>query len=58
MYDSQTALIDNYINPIIRDMEVQALTPRVVYEGGSLVRHRKSYLTFCWRAAKTIMRQS
>lgn len=30
MYDSQTALISNYINPIIGDMEVQAITPRVV----------------------------
>lgn len=30
MYDSQTALIANYINPIIGDMEVQAVTPRVV----------------------------
>lgn len=29
MYDSQTALIANYINPIIGDMEVQAITPRV-----------------------------
>ena len=30
MYDSQTALIVNYINPIIGDMEVQAVTPRAV----------------------------
>ena len=30
MYDSQTALIANYINPIIGDMEVQAVTSRVV----------------------------
>ena len=30
MYDSQTALIANYINPIIGDMEVQAVTPRAV----------------------------
>ncbi len=30
MYDSQSALIANYINPIIGDMEVQAVTPRVV----------------------------
>lgn len=30
MYDSQTALIANYINPIIGDMEVQSITPRVV----------------------------
>ena len=27
MYDSQTALIANYINPIIGDMEVQAVLP-------------------------------
>ncbi len=30
MYDSQTALIANYIIPIIRDMEVKAVTPRAV----------------------------
>lgn len=30
MYDSSTALIANYINPILGDMEVQAITPRVV----------------------------
>ena len=30
MYDGQTGLIANYINPIIGDMEVQAVTPRVV----------------------------
>ncbi len=30
MYDGQTALIANYINPIIGDMEVQEITPRVV----------------------------
>lgn len=30
MYDGQTALIANYINPIIGDMEVQTVTPRVV----------------------------
>lgn len=30
MYDSQTALIANYINPIIGDMEMQDITTRVV----------------------------
>lgn len=30
MYDSQTSLIANYIDPIIGDMEVQTITPRVV----------------------------
>ncbi len=30
MYDSNTAIIANYINPIIGDMEVQAVTTRVV----------------------------
>ena len=30
MYDSQMALIANYINPIIGDLEVQAINPRVV----------------------------
>ena len=29
MYDSQTALIANYINPIIGDLKVQDITPRV-----------------------------
>lgn len=30
MYDSSCALIANYINPIIGDMKVQSITPRVV----------------------------
>lgn len=30
MYDSQNSLINNYINPIIGDMEVQDITTRVV----------------------------
>ena len=30
MYDSQNSLIANYINPIIGDMKVQDITPRVV----------------------------
>ena len=30
MYDSQNSLIANYINPIIGNMEVQSITPRVV----------------------------
>lgn len=30
MYDSNSSLISNYINPIIGDMEVQAITPRVI----------------------------
>ena len=30
MYDSQNSLIANYINPIIGDMKVQDVTPRVV----------------------------
>lgn len=30
MYDSQNSLISNYINPIIGEMEVQTVTPRVV----------------------------
>ena len=30
MYDSQTGLIANYINPIIGDLEVQSITPRTV----------------------------
>lgn len=30
MYDSNTAIIANYVNPIIGDMEVQAVTTRVV----------------------------
>ena len=30
MYDSNTAIIANYVNPIIGDLEVQAITTRVV----------------------------
>lgn len=30
MYDGQVSLIANYINPIIGDLEVQVITPRVV----------------------------
>lgn len=30
VYDSNSALIANYINPIIGNMEVQAITPRVI----------------------------
>lgn len=30
MYDSQTALIANYINPVIGDMAIQSITPRLV----------------------------
>ena len=30
MYDSNTSIIANYINPILGDMEVQAVTTRVV----------------------------
>ncbi len=30
MYDSNTSIIANYVNPIIGTMEVQAITPRVV----------------------------
>lgn len=30
MYDSQTALIANYINPVIGDMAIQNITPRLV----------------------------
>lgn len=30
MYDSQNSLISNYINPIIGDLKVQKVTPRVV----------------------------
>ena len=29
MYDSQTGLINNYVNPILGDMEVQSITTRV-----------------------------
>lgn len=39
MYDSQNSLINNYINPIIGDMEVQAVTPRVV-DGSDLAKDR------------------
>ena len=30
MYDGQTTLIANYINPIIGDLDVQEISPRVV----------------------------
>ena len=30
MYDAQTSLIANYINPIIGDLEVQSVTSRIV----------------------------
>lgn len=29
MYDTNTAIIANYINPLIGDMEVQSITARV-----------------------------
>lgn len=44
MYDGQTALIANYINPIIGDMEVQDITPRVVDKYIQTLQKRLLYL--------------
>lgn len=52
MYDSQTALIANYIDPIIGDMEVQAITPRAVDGYVKTLQKTKCVSTKC-RQAKT-----
>ena len=52
MYDSQTALIANYINPIIGDMEVQAITPRAVDGYVKTLQKTRCVSTRC-RQAKT-----
>ena len=52
MYDSQTALIANYIDPIIGDMEVQAITPRAVDGYVKTLQKTRSVSTKC-RQAKT-----
>ena len=53
MYDSQTALIANYINPIIGDMEVQAVTPRVVDSYIQTLQKTKSVSTKNRKASTT-----
>lgn len=53
MYDSQTALIANYINPIIGDMEVQAVTPRVVDSYIQTLQKTKSVSTKTRKATTT-----
>ena len=50
MYDGQTALIANYINPIIGDMEVQAVTPRAV-DGYKMCIRDRPYATFICASA-------
>ena len=52
MYDSQTALIANYIDPIIGDMEVQAITPRAVDGYVKTLQKTRCVSTRC-RQAKT-----
>ncbi|MBE6935098.1 MAG: site-specific integrase [Ruminococcaceae bacterium] len=53
MYDSQTSLISNYINPIIGDMEVQAVTPRVVDGYIQTLQHTKCVSTKTRKAQTT-----
>ena len=53
MYDSQTALIANYINPIIGNMQVQEITPRVVDEYIQMLQKTKAVATRTRRAATT-----
>ena len=53
MYDSQTALIANYINPIIGDMEVQAVTPRAVDGYIQTLQKTKSVSTKTQKAVTT-----
>jgi integrase len=50
MYDSQTSLIANYINPIIGSMEVQAITPRTVDSYIQTLQKTKSVSTKTHRA--------
>ena len=52
MYDSQTALIANYIDPIIGDMEVQSITPRAVDGYVKTLKKTKCVSTKC-RQPKT-----
>lgn len=53
MYDSQTSLIANYINPIIGHMQVQEITPRVVDEYIQTLQKTKAVATRTRRAATT-----
>lgn len=53
MYDSQTALIANYINPIIGNMQVQEITPRVVDEYIQMLQKTKAVATRTRRASTT-----
>lgn len=56
MYDSQTALIANYINPIIGDMEVQAITPRVVDKYIQTLQRRLPYQGKLARPGQSLLR--
>ena len=53
MYDGQTSLIANYINPIIGNMQVQEITPRVVDEYIQTLQKTKAVATRTRRASTT-----
>ena len=53
MYDGQTSLIANYINPIIGNMQVQEITPRVVDEYIQMLQKTKAVATRTRRASTT-----
>ena len=54
MYDGQTSLIANYINPIIGNMQVQEITPRVVDEYIQMLQKTKAVATRTRRASTTL----
>lgn len=53
MYDSQNSLISNYINPIIGDIKVQDVTPRMVDKYIQTLQKTKSVSTKTRRATTT-----
>lgn len=53
MYDSQNSLISNYINPIIGDIKVQEVTPRMVDKYIQTLQKTKSVSTKTRRATTT-----
>lgn len=44
MYDASSALIANYINPIIGDVEIQTITPRVADQYVQTLQKTKSVI--------------
>lgn len=52
MYDGQTGLINNYVNPILGDMEVQSITTRVADQYIQTLKKTPAVSTRC-RAAQT-----